>query len=393
MNRSHGIAVAHRSFVVDGGGEHVAEELARTFDAPLYTGYADGNAADDVDVREMWSDSRAGRLIQRGPPFVGFLKMAQWSTAQPLYDYETVITSGPEPMWFVPTDEQTVIAYCHSPMRWLYDQHQRADPGLFGSVFAAGKRVLYESAARRPDIWVANSDLIARRLRQHLSIPDDRIRVVYPPVKTRSYSPDYQETEDYYLHVGRLVDNKRVTALVEAFRGLDKRLILAGSGPQQDEIEARAPPNVDVLGYVSEERKRALLSGARAFVFAARNEDFCMSTVEALASGTPVITVDEGFPPFQVGAHRVEGRRGYTFERGGDAEETAAYCRSAIEEFEREGVEWSPERIARFADRFSADEFRRRMGEIVRHTREKTRVDPEWESEERERVVADGGDA
>jgi Glycosyl transferases group 1 len=52
-----------------------------------------------------------------------------------------------------------------------------------------------------------------------------------------------------------------------------------------------APPNVDFLGAVAHERWTALVAGSRVYVSAARYEDWGMAQMEALAAGTPLVTV------------------------------------------------------------------------------------------------------
>ena len=82
--------------------------------------------------------------------------------------------------------------------------------------------------------------------------------------------------------------------IAAAFRALpDRRLVMAGDGPEADRVRAAAGPNVEFAGSVTRERMRDLLRGARAFLFAAE-EDFGILPVEAQACGTPVIAYGRG---------------------------------------------------------------------------------------------------
>ncbi|MFB6200868.1 MAG: glycosyltransferase [Halorhabdus sp.] len=387
------LAVAHKDYDVLGGGELVAEELARTFDAPLYVGRVGESLSDrDADPTEITTGRASAWLRSRGglPRSIGH--MLGWMQADELTDYEVVVTSGNEPRWYTPTDEQVVVAYTHSPPRWMYDLHHRFDASLggrLGQFTTVAQRALFHHTTDFPDLFVANSDLVARRIRRYYNVPADRVRTVYPPVEVTAYDPSLRDTGDYYVTVGRLDGAKHVDAIVEAFNGLDATLKVAGDGEERDALEAAAGESVEMLGYVSEAKKRRLLSGAKAFVFAGANEDFCMSTVEALASGTPVITVDEGFPPMQIGAHLDDGRRGLTFARGESTSETAGNLRRAVREFEVQGVTWAPQDIATFADRFSVAEFRRGMREAVEVASERCHAEPSWD--EASLTPGDGG--
>jgi glycosyltransferase involved in cell wall biosynthesis len=52
-----------------------------------------------------------------------------------------------------------------------------------------------------------------------------------------------------------------------------------------------APANVDFLGAIPHDRWTALVAGSRVYVSAARYEDWGMAQMEALAAGTPLVTV------------------------------------------------------------------------------------------------------
>lgn len=373
------IAVAHKDYDVRGGGEIVAEELARVFDAPLIVGRRDDACEPDnhsLDIREIDLERWQRWAIDRGPGALRSLAyQIAWQAVPQLTDYDTIITSGNEPLWYVPEDDQTVVAYTHSPPRFQYDLFQRtyADNARLGGIpsalYATAVRTLYQHNVTRPDLYVANSDRVARRIRQYWNIPEDQIRVVYPPVRTHEYSPSDAETQDYYLYLGRLAGHKRVESVVDAFGNLDDELIVAGTGPEEDALCEQAPENVTFRGYVDDDRKRELYASAKALVYPPDNEDFGMVPVEAMAAGTPVIGVREGFTEYQI----KDGENGLTYDREG--------LTDAIHEFNRNGVAWSPEEIASFAtEHFSVDAFRSGMIGAVLDAREDARVNVPWKN-------------
>jgi glycosyltransferase involved in cell wall biosynthesis len=196
---------------------------------------------------------------------------------------------------------------------------------------------------------------------------------VYPPVNTGAYSPNDAETSDYYLTLSRLDWHKSVDNIVRAFDDLDAKLIVAGDGPERDGLERIAGKNVEFAGYVSEEKKKELLAGAKAFIFNGQDEDFGISPVEALAAGTPLLGVKEGMTQYQV----VGGKTGYAFER----DESGRTIRTAVHHFEDDGVGWDASEIASFADRFSVQAFHHRMHEAVDCAVENANVTPDWYSE------------
>jgi glycosyltransferase involved in cell wall biosynthesis len=96
----------------------------------------------------------------------------------------------------------------------------------------------------------------------------------------------------YLLYCGRIDALKGVDQLLAWFAlyraarpKSDLRLVLTG----KDTLGLRAMPNVEFLGFVSEERKLALMAGALAFVQPSRYESLSIVALEAMAQGTPIV--------------------------------------------------------------------------------------------------------
>ena len=96
----------------------------------------------------------------------------------------------------------------------------------------------------------------------------------------------------YLLYCGRIDALKGVDQLLAWFalyraarRGSNIRLVLTG----KDTLGLRTMSNVEFLGFVSEERKLALMAGALAFVQPSRYESFSIVALEAMAQGTPIV--------------------------------------------------------------------------------------------------------
>jgi len=143
-----------------------------------------------------------------------------------------------------------------------------------------------------------------------------------------------------------------------------------------------------VLGRGSEERKRELLSSARALIMPADAEDFGIVPIEALASGTPVVGVREGMTQYQI----QEGMTGYTFEWN-----SVSSLIEAVSRLERDGVDLSPTEIAEWATRFGRERFREQMRAVVAEAEDRASVEPELFGDTPEPAagepiaVADGG--
>lgn len=390
------IAIAHKDFDTDGGGERVAAALCQAFDAPMFVGRKDRAHEPDAlpqPIREIdyspLPDRVARWCIDRGGVTRSGAYQLVWQQQPALADYDAVVTSGNEPLWYVPEDHQTLIAYTHSTPRWQYDLFHDHD-GLLHVGYNYVSRVLYQHNVPRVDQFVANSDLVARRINLYWDVPMDDIEVVYPPIPVNEYSPDDVPNGEYYLHLGRLVRHKHVGEIVQAFNESGLPLKIAGKGPDRERLEAMAETNVEFCGFVDEETKHELMAGARAHVYPARNEDFGMVPIESMAAGTPVIGVKEGFTQFQI----VDGDNGILYDRG------ASGLSEAIRRFERSGVTWTPEEIHAFAaEHFGPERFRSEMRAVVERAREDTTVETPWGQDgsphERggpELAATDGGD-
>ena len=98
------------------------------------------------------------------------------------------------------------------------------------------------------------------------------------------------------VHCGRLSPEKEPQRSIEALielreRGIDARLVIVGIGPMWKKIRLLAKDlPVDTLGYIAD-RKRvaAILSSADVSLAPGPLETFCLSSLESIASGTPVV--------------------------------------------------------------------------------------------------------
>lgn len=400
------IAVAHEHYYERGGGEVVAEELARALgNAPIYTGFVNEGtepADDDLTVHNLFGDGLFGPLVTRSIFFRDAFYRYAWERTPDLWDYSVIIQSGNNPGWYVPRDHQTILKYVHSPPRTPYDRFDETedlsagravrDPlGTLGTLarryYTRKARDEYETTTDYPDLFLANSELVARRMQLYWDVKPENIRVVYPPVAVDSYH--HSEPGDYYFAFSRLTEPKRFGEIIRACNRRNTRLIIGGSGPMESELKALAGDTVEFRGYVSEGEKRELLASARGLIYAAKNEDFGIVPIEALASGCPVIGVRDGFTKHQI--H--DGRDGILFDRG------VGNLVTALDRFERDGVTGTPADLMDYASHFSVDRFRREIRDAVDYAVTQTEPEPKtdqyspFEKVETDapRPVADGG--
>ena len=107
---------------------------------------------------------------------------------------------------------------------------------------------------------------------------------------------DYNtDKDDYYLYLGRISDDKGINLAIQMTKYTGQRLIIAGPGDLSVLNYQSVPSHVTMFGYANVEQRRQLLSRARALIAPTHYiEPFGNMVVEALMSGTPVITTDWG---------------------------------------------------------------------------------------------------
>src|SRR4051812_14705788 len=273
------VAIVHDYLNQRGGAERAVLEMARVFPgAPVYTTLYRPDST-FPEFRNL--DIRTSPL-DRLPIDAGFRSLF------PLYpaairsltpsDVEVVISSSSGWAHAVRVaNHVTHVVYCHTPAHWLYTpQAYFANPvqRAFSAPLRAALRRWDRRAARRPDVYLANSDYVARRIRAVYGIEAE---VVYPPVGTDSLEP--MPRGDRLLVISRLRDYKRVDLVVDAAAEACIGLDVVGTGPSLEALRSRAGPTVAFHGQVEEPVLRELLAGCRAVCFPS-SEDFGIVPVE-----------------------------------------------------------------------------------------------------------------
>jgi len=112
-----------------------------------------------------------------------------------------------------------------------------------------------------------------------------------PPVAVEAFR--HEPAGDYYLIVSELVPYKRIDLAVRTF--FEKRPQAADRGRRAGIFALRrmAAPNIEFCGRVGDDGLRSLYARCRAFLMPGE-EDFGITTVEALASGKAIIALGRG---------------------------------------------------------------------------------------------------
>jgi glycosyltransferase involved in cell wall biosynthesis len=203
------------------------------------------------------------------------------------------------------------------------------------------------ASAARVDNFAANSANVRQRIWKTYR---REAEVVYPPVAVDSFY--YRPADDYYLIVSELVAYKRIDAAVREFSASGRRLRIVGDGPEYRALRAAAGRNIEFTGRVSDLELREMYARCRAFLLPGE-EDFGIATVEALASGKPIIALGRG------GALETVPRF------GGVLYESTDGLGAAVDRFEEVEGDIRPIELQSWSRRFSEERFLESMSRVL----------------------------
>ncbi len=294
------VAIVH-DWLVGGGAELVVEQLHVMFpDAPIYTSY----------TTKEWRKRLDGKVVTGWLQYFGFarkfipLLRIIWFTHLPLRGYDVVISSSGAEAKGIHVPSGTIhINYCHAPTHYYWSRYEEymKQPGfgVFDPLARVGLWLLVKplrswdfKAAQRPHYVIANSSHIQKEIKKYYKRSST---VISPPV----YMERFAKIENRSLHrkgfliAGRQTPYKRFDIAVRACTKLGLPLTVIGDGPDHKRLRDIAGKSVTFLGKVSDKVVEHEFASAGAFIFPGL-DDFGITAVEAMASGTPVIALKAG---------------------------------------------------------------------------------------------------
>lgn len=345
------IALVHDYFIQMGGAERVAAAMHDSFpSAPIYTTVALPHRLPKelrgADIRT----SAMQRLPGMEQRFRQYFMLYPFAVEHfDLSEFDLIFSSSSGYAKGVRRRSNAIhVCYCHTPMRWAWRYEDYVARENFGRVTRSllplslwGLRKWDLRAARQPNYYIANSRLVARRIKE---IYGREAFVIPPPIEVDRFQMS-SHLDDYYLVLSRLVPYKRIDLAIEACNRLNRRLVIIGDGPDRARLQKLAGPRTEFLGRQPDAQVNKFASRCRALLFTGE-EDFGMVPLEVNAAGRPVIAFRGGGAMETV----VEGVTGVFFN-----EATSASLEDAIEEFESRS--WSQNALRRHAEKFDRSVF------------------------------------
>lgn len=294
-----------------GGAENVLQSLHHLFpDAPLFTSVYDSD-------RVGWAKSFqvVPSFVQQLPrakthhrEYVGLMPLAFESFELDQYDLIISVTSA-EAKGVLTKPHQLHLCYLLTPTRYLWSHEaEYQQSGVLELIQRPLFRYLKwwdQAAAKRPDIYIPISQLVAERCQTYYQRPTEP--VIYPPV---DFPVDAGETDelppplkaanitanDYYLVVARLVGYKKIDLAIAACAELGRNLVIIGDGPELTRLEQlsqrsqlrSSQAKTLFLHAVQSNQLTAYYKNCRAFL-APGEEDFGIAALETHLFGKPAI--------------------------------------------------------------------------------------------------------
>lgn len=376
------VALAHDYLREYGGAERVLETLHEMFpEAPLYTAYYNPQGLGkhaykfkDWDIRTSWVQNLpfANKLIS---PLRIFAPMIFENFDMKEYD---LVISSSSAVYFaksvITKPGSLHISYIHTPPRFLYgyttsfNYKKKLWTHILGEIINHFLRIVDFEVSQRPDILVANSENIQKRIKKFYR--RDSV-IIYPPIDLEEFKGIKKEKGGYFLALNRLVRGKGTEVIVSACTRLNLPLKVVGVGPEMESLKKIAGKNIEFLGSVSDEDRVRLYSGAEALIVASEDEDFGITPVEAQAAGVPVIAIRTGGFLETV----IEGKTGEFFDPYRENEDSKVYVNEGtvvnlVEVLKKfDSSKYNEETCRKNASRFSKENFKKSFSELIRKNR------------------------
>jgi glycosyltransferase involved in cell wall biosynthesis len=352
VSHTGSVAIVHDYLNQRGGAERVVLELASMWPgAPIYTSlYRPDSTFPEFRTLDVRTSPLNRLPVDRGFRNLFPLYPAAFRAFGTL-PHQLVVSSSSGWAHSARTAPDAFHAvYCHTPARWLYggeylgsSRRRAALTPVLGTVRRWDRR-----AARRAQLYIANSQEVRRRIMLHYGIDAP---VVYPPVDVERFAP--RERGERLLVVSRLLPYKRIDTIVSTATRAGIGLDVVGTGPALKELKRWAGPTITFHGRLSDSEVTELLESCRALCVPGK-EDFGLSPVEAHAAGKPVIAFRSG------GALETieQGRTGAFFTRHEPDAVLDAIARC-------DAIDTPPDEIAATAQRFSRAAFRAELKRVI----------------------------
>jgi len=301
--------VVHPRMSVQGGGERVA---IHSLKAALRAGHTACLLSEDFDIAQVEEFFACEGLFSRverltypvfSPRLVRGLHLYQ----QLFYhrrqihrllsthlDFQLVLST--QDIGYAPSSESPVLQYCYFPDYFSHIEGEGSSP--WWKLYYWPARLYYHQRVKHVDKFLSTSEYTRHFVRR---VWDRDSTTLYPPCPVDLYKSSPCVKENVVVTVARLVPEKRIENFLEIAGNLPalKFVVIgrvqSGWGGYYETLRRIAPANTSFIDAPLR-KARNVLAGAKVYVHCARNEQFGIAIVEAMAARCVPVVHDSGGP-------------------------------------------------------------------------------------------------
>ncbi|MSU76153.1 glycosyltransferase family 1 protein [Patescibacteria group bacterium] len=233
----------------------------------------------------------------------------------------SIVTQSPEILPYLKTPS---VYFCPEPLRSVYDQSPMPGPTTPRSVakkaFFAGydqlRKGFDREAIRKADLVITNSKFTRSRLKEVYGVDS---KVISHGVDTAIFKPLNVKRQGFVLSVGAMHPLKGHQFIIESIATIKPvkrpKFVVVGSrgdfGKTLQNLAKKYGVELDLRSGMPTAKVVKAYNQAGTLAVASYNEPFGLTTLEAMATKTPVVAVDEGGFRESV----TDGKTGYLVKR------------------------------------------------------------------------------
>jgi glycosyltransferase involved in cell wall biosynthesis len=342
------------------GGEKVLENICRAYpNADIFTHVYNKNNISKIITSHNIRTTFINKLPFSRYLYKYYLLLMPYALKKlDLKKYDLIISceSGPS-KGVIKNKNSYHVCYCHTPMRYLYDMRNEylkkynfLSKKIINSFFNYLKKWDYMTS-QKIDLIISNSEFVSNRIKKYWN---RNSIIINPTINLDEFSIS-KSKKSYYIVLSELVSYKRIDIAIEAFNKNKKELYIVGSGSLLNKFKRISKKNIRFLDNVSDMQKISYLSNAQALIFPGI-EDFGITPLESLASGTPVIAFKDG----GVLDYLKENENAIFFNK-----QTSNSLNRALVKFEENKEKFSPDSLRKTILEFSDQSFINKLKKII----------------------------